>query len=201
MIFSHEGFSPIMDDSATVTPTAVVCGQVRIGKNTRIMYGATVIAEGGEIVIGDNCVILENAVLRSTVRHSLHIGNECLIGPHAHVVGCTVEDHVFIATGATVFHGARLCEGSEVRINGVVHLKSTLPRNATVPINWVALGDPAMIFPPDQHDEIEAVQRPLNFPLFAYGVDRKASGESNMLEISHMMTDMLKRHEDDCLME
>lgn len=201
MLFSHLGFSPHIDESATVTQTAVVCGQVTIGRNSRIMYGATVIAEGGEIVIGDNCIVLENAVLRSTARHALHIGNDVLIGPNAHVVGCTVEDRVFIATGASVFHGARLCEGSEVRIHGVVHIHSTLPKNTTVPINWVALGSPAQIFPPDKHDEIEAIQRPLHFPHYVYGVDRESQGESNLPEITQMMHNALKTHDDDCLVE
>ena len=75
---------------------------------------------------------MENAVLRSTARHSLTVGNNCLI--NAHVVGCTVEDEVFIATGAAVFHSARLGKGSEVRINGVVHLKTHVADGATVPI-------------------------------------------------------------------
>jgi hypothetical protein len=34
----------------------------------------------------------------------------------AHIVGCTIEDDVFIATGAAVFHAARLGRGSEVRV-------------------------------------------------------------------------------------
>lgn len=107
MIIKHSGKSPMIDESAFIAPNAVICGDVKIGKNTRIMYGAAIVAEGGRIEIGDNCVVLENAVLRSTAHHSLIIGNNVLVGPNAHVVGCTVEDNVFIATGAAVFHGAK----------------------------------------------------------------------------------------------
>jgi carbonic anhydrase/acetyltransferase-like protein (isoleucine patch superfamily) len=161
------------------------------------MFGVTVIAEGGSIEIGDNCVVLENAVLRSTAKHSLQIGSNVLIGPNAHVVGCIVEDHVFIATGASIFHGARLCEGSEVRINGVVHIKTELPKDETVPIGWIAVGNPVKILPPEKHEEIWGIQKPLDFPKCVYGVERNPNGQTNMPEIMEMMTKTLKSHQDD----
>ena len=123
----HNGVSPRIDPTVWVASNAVVCGNVTVGPGCRVMFGAQVIAESGSIAIGRECIIMENAVLRSTARHSLSIGNNCLIGPNAHIVGCTVEDEVFIATGAAVFHAARLGRGSEVRVNGVVHLKTHLP--------------------------------------------------------------------------
>lgn len=197
MLILHSGKSPVFDSSVFIAPTASICGDVKIGKNSRIMYGAAIVAEGGSIEIGDNCVVLENAVLRSTASHSLNIGNNVLIGPNAHVVGCTVEDNVFIATGAAVFHGARLCKGSEVRINGVVHLKSVLPENEFIPIGWVGVGDPIHILPPENHNDIWKEQEPLNFPKYVYGVDRKHNGESIMPEIIEMMKNALSTHLDD----
>jgi hypothetical protein len=41
-----------------------------------------------------------------------------------------------------------------------------------VPIGWVAVGDPAQILPPSQHDEIWKLQEPLNFPEWVYGFER-----------------------------
>lgn len=197
MILKHLGKCPVVDDTAFVAETATICGDVKIGKNSRIMYGATVIAEGGTIEIGDNCVVLENAALRSTIWHSLKIGNNVLVGPNAHVVGCEVEDSVFIATGAAVFHGAKLYKGSEVSINGVVHIKTIIPQNITVPIGWVAVGNPAKIFPPEKHKEIWAIQKELNFPKYVYGVDRMSDTESTTFEILQRMTNALKTHKED----
>jgi len=197
MIIKHLGKSPIIDESAYIAPTAAVCGQVKIGKNARIMFGASIIAEGGFIEVGDNCVVLENAALRSTIRHSLRIGDNVLVGPNTHLVGCTIEDNVFIATGASIFHGAKLCKGAEVRINGVVHIKTTLPENETVPIGWVAVGTPVEILPPEKHNQIWAIQKPLNFPEFVYGVDRKPEGQTIMPEIMEMMVRTLKSHRED----
>lgn len=201
MIVKHLGFEPKIDEGTFVAPTATICGNVKLGKNTRVMHGVSIVAEGGSIEIGDNCVILENAVLRSTVKVNLKIGNNVLVGPHAHLAGCTIEENVFIATGASVFHGAKLCKNSEVRINGVVHLKTVLPENMFVPIGWIAVGDPVKILPPDQHEEIWAIQKPLNFPEFVYGINRKDNGDSIMPEITQMMSDALKSHLDDEIIE
>jgi len=194
MLLSHRGRSPHVDPSAYVAPTATVCGDVVIAADCRIMHGASIVAEGGRIEIGQCCVILENAVVRSTERHSTRIGEHCLIGPNSHLVGCTVEDEVFIATGAAIFHGARLGKGSEVRINGVVHLRSHLPPGETVPIGWVAVGDPIRILSPDKHEEIWEVQKPLNFPLVAYGFDR---ADADMVKITKHLSDALAAHRDD----
>ena len=137
---------------------------------------------------------MENAVVRSTPRHSTDIGDHCLIGPNAHVVGCSVEDEVFIATGAAIFHGARLGRGAEVRINAIVHLRSHLPAGATVPIGWVAVGDPIQILSPDKHDAIWQLQKPLNFPLHVYGLDRP---EANMVNITTRLCEELSQHQND----
>lgn len=191
MLIKHNGNLPEIDPAAWIAPNAVVCGKVIVGPGCRIMHGAQLIAESGSITVGRECIVMENAVLRSSERHPLSIGNNCLIGPNAHVVGCSVENEVFIATGAAVFHSARLGEGSEVRINGVVHVKSRLSRGQTVPIGWVAVGDPAQILPPDEHDRIWEIQKPLNFPYEVYGFDRN---EATMKKITRRLSAGLASH-------
>ena len=194
MIISHQGKTPTIASSAYVAPNAAICGDVTIGEHCRIMHGAQIIAEGGAIEIGNECIIMENAVLRSNARHSLSIGDNCLIGPNAHLVGCQLEDRVFIATGAAIFHGANVGRGSEVRVNGIVHLKTSLQPGTIVPIGWVAVGDPATILAPDQHENIWAIQKPLNFPLTVYGVDRN---EVDMVKITRKVIEALGSHVSD----
>lgn len=194
MLIKHNGFLPNIDPTAWVAPNAVICGNVTVGPGCRIMFGAQVIAEGEAISIGRECIVMENAVLRSTGRHPLVIGNNCLVGPNAHVVGCTVEDEVFIATGAAVFHSARLGKGSEVRINAVVHLKTHVAAGETVPIGWVAVGNPAQILPPGEHERIWEIQEPLNFPLTVYGFERS---EATMEKITRRLSEALGSHTSD----
>jgi carbonic anhydrase/acetyltransferase-like protein (isoleucine patch superfamily) len=194
MLIKHDSATPQIDSTAWVAPNAVICGNVTVGPGCRIMYGAQVIAESGSISLGRECIVMENAVLRSSARHPLSIGNNCLIGPNAHVVGCTVEDEVFIATGAAVFHSAVLGMGSEVRINGVVHLKTHVAAGETVPIGWVAVGDPAQLFPPSEHDRIWEIQKPLDFPRTVYGLERSTA---TMEKITNYLSKTLNSHTSD----
>lgn len=196
MILAHAGIAPRIDPAAWVAPDATICGDVEIAAGARVLHGARIVGEaGGAIRIGRNVIIMENAVVRAGPRHPCSIADHCLIGPHAHVTGCTIEEQVFIATGASVFHGAHVDTGSEVRINGVVHLKTRLAPGSSVPIGWIAVGDPARILSPDRHDEIWAIQKPLNFPLTVYGLDRTTP--DLMVEITKRLSDALGAHKDD----
>jgi carbonic anhydrase/acetyltransferase-like protein (isoleucine patch superfamily) len=197
MIIKHLDKTPKIHPTAYIAPSATICGNVIIGKNSCILFGASIIAEGGRIEIGDNCIILENAVIRSSDKHSTVIKNNTLIGPNAHVVGCTLEECVFIATGASIFHGARIGARSEIRINCVVHLRTNVPPDTTIPINWVAVGNPARIFQPHEHEKIWTIQKPLNFPKYVYGVDRPPEGQTNMPEITKRYSRIFIKHKDD----
>jgi carbonic anhydrase/acetyltransferase-like protein (isoleucine patch superfamily) len=196
MILEHGGRRPKIHESAYVAPTAVVSGDVSVGENSRILFGAVLSADGGPITIGSECIIMENAVLRGTRRHPLQLGSHILVGPRAHLTGCTVEDNVFLATGSTIFNGARIETGAEVRINGIVHLMTRVAAGSVVPIGWVAVGDPAQILPPTEHEKIWSVQEPLDFPKEVFGLDRGPM-ERVMPELAHRYAQALQRHKED----
>jgi carbonic anhydrase/acetyltransferase-like protein (isoleucine patch superfamily) len=179
MLIEFDGKKPQIADSAYVAPNAVVRGDVRIGPGTAVLFGAVITNEGGAIEIGSDCVIMENAVLRGTPKNPLSIGNRVLVGPHAHVIGCHIEDDCFCATGSSIFNGVRLESGVEVRINGVVHINTRVVRDSVIPIGWIAVGDPAEILPPDAHEAIWEIQKQLDFPGTVWGTDRSVKqGES-----------------------
>jgi len=198
VLIAHAGKRPRIDATAWVAPDATVCGDVAIGPGARVLHGARLIGEvGGAISIGRDCIIMENAVLRASQRHRLRVGDHCLIGPHAHVVGAVLEDQVFVATGAAIFHGATLGRGSEVRVHAIVHLRTRLEPGAMVPLGWIAVGDPARILPPERHDEIWAVQAPLNFPEWVYGFDQTTP--DLMVQITRRLSEVLGGHAHDSM--
>jgi carbonic anhydrase/acetyltransferase-like protein (isoleucine patch superfamily) len=200
MMIAHAGKQPQIDATAWVAPDATVCGDVAIGPGSRIMHGARLIGEGGGAIrIGEACIVMENAVIRASRRHPCTIGDHCLIGPNAHVTGATLEEQVFIATGAAIFHGASLGRGSEVRVHATVHLRTRLAPGSTVPIGWVAVGDPARILSPDRHNEIWAVQAPLDFPQFVYGFDRTTP--DLMIEVTRRLSNVLGAHAEDAVLD
>lgn len=91
---------------------------------------------------------------------------------------------MFLATGSTVFNGARIGARSGVRVNGVVHLRTRVPPDTTVPIGWIAVGDPAQLFPPNEHERIWAVQKELDFPGYVFGLQRPGDGETIMPDLT-----------------
>ena len=201
MQIKHQDGRPRVDASAYVAPNATICGDVTVGAQCRILFGAVLVAEGGPVVLGAHCIVMENAVIRGTGRHPTRLGDHVLVGPRAYLSGCTVEDSVFLATGATVFNGARIGTRAEVRINGVVHLKTVLPADATVPIGWVAVGDPAEVLPPDEHERIWAIQEPLDFPGTVFGLARAPVGETILPELTRRYGRFLERHRGDRVLD
>jgi carbonic anhydrase/acetyltransferase-like protein (isoleucine patch superfamily) len=200
MLIEHAGKRPTIDPTAWVAPDATLCGDVTIGPGVRILHGARLVGEaGGAIRIGRDAIIMENVVIRASAKHPCTIGDHCLIGPSAHVTGATLEDQVFVATGAAIFHGAVLGRGSEVRVHATVHLRTRLEPGAVVPIGWVAVGDPARILPPDGHDEIWEVQKPLNFPQWIYDFDRNTP--DLMRHVTRRLSEALGAHAGDAVID
>jgi carbonic anhydrase/acetyltransferase-like protein (isoleucine patch superfamily) len=164
MLIRSDGAGPQVDPGAQVAASAVISGDVHVGPGCRIGHGAVLVAEGGPVRLGADCVVMDTAVIRGVPGRQMSLGDR----------------DVFLATGATVFNGARIGTGSQVRINGLVHLRSVLPPRSMVPIGWVAVGDPVQILPASDHDGIWAVQQTLDFPGYVFGQPRPAPDTSMM---------------------
>jgi gamma-carbonic anhydrase len=192
VLIEHRGRRPDVHPSAYVAPTAVLCGDVRVGPGARILFNAVVTAEDGSVELGERVVVMEHALVRGRAAHPVVIEHDVLIGPQAHVNGARIGAEAFIATGAALFPGATVGARAEVRIHGVVHVNSTVPEGGLVPIGWVAVGDE--VFPPDRHEEIWAVQQDLDFPGTVYGQPR---GDDLMARVMPRQTAWLAAHRDD----
>ncbi|MCX4511344.1 gamma carbonic anhydrase family protein [Streptomyces sp. NBC_01619] len=193
MLYEHRGKRPVVPESAYVAPSAVLCGAVVLGERARVLHGAVLTAEDGEVRTGADVVVMENALVRGRAKHPAVLGDAVLIGPHAHINGATVEDEVFVATGVAMFPGAVAGAGSELRINSVLHVNSRLEPGTVVPIGWIAAGDPAELFSPDRHDELWEKQRGMDFPGTVYGVPRGTS----MREIMARQAEFYAAHKGD----
>jgi carbonic anhydrase/acetyltransferase-like protein (isoleucine patch superfamily) len=180
MLFEMGGQRPRVDGSAVIAPTAVLSGDVTVGPSVYISFGALLIGDDGPVDIREGTVVREHVVIRAGRRHPVRVGRHVLVGAHSALYGCTIEDEAFLATGVTVFHGARVGTRAEVRIGGVVHVNSVLESEGLVPIGWVAVGNPAVALPSAAHEDIWAVQQRLNFPGTVYGVERGPDGRVDM---------------------
>ncbi|WP_431801467.1 gamma carbonic anhydrase family protein [Microbacterium sp. bgisy203] len=195
MQFEHLGATPRIHPEAVVAPTAVVSGDVAIGAGCQVLHGAVITSEGSPITIGDNTIVMENALIRASAVHSVHIGDHVLVGPMASVSGATIEDEVYLATGSRIVNGAHVGTGSLVRMGAVVHVKTTLPPGTVVPLGWVAIGDPVQILPAAEAEAISAAREELDFPGFVFGLERSAP--DYMVQLTERYGAALARHGSD----
>ena len=196
----HRGMAPSVHPGAYVAPTAVLSGQVSVGAGSCVMHGAVLAAEGGPVQVGAGCVVMENAVLRGTPVHPLVIGDRVLAGPHAQLTGCAVGDEVFLAAGAMVLPGAHLGRAASVAAGAVVHLGAVVAPAARIPAGWVAVGDPARLYPPGQAEAAAAGVAGAGWSFFPviFGVD-DAGGRRDQLRaaLARYTAAMIRQHRQD----
>ena len=92
MIIANGTKRPKIHSSSYVAPTAVISGEVTVGPECAILHGAVIAAEGSPVTIGAHTVVMECAIVKSVAKFSAKIGDECLIGPHATVIGVTLAN-------------------------------------------------------------------------------------------------------------
>ena len=127
MLVERSGRSPSVAASARIAPSAQLVGDVRIGAGCVIDHGAVLASSGPPVVLGTGSVVMANAVIRSAggaqrPAFPTTIGDDVLVGPLAALVGCTVEDAVYIATGVMVFHGVVVGRGSRLGAGSIAHV-------------------------------------------------------------------------------
>ena len=182
MIVEHRGAAPRIHPTGWVASTAVVSGDVEIGEESRVLYGAVITSEGAPVRIGARCVIMEHAVIRGAggkdETFPVEIGDHVLVGPHTHLSGCSIGPNSFIATGSMIFNGARIGAGSVVTLNGIVHAGTVLPEESIVPIQHVAVGNPGRVYDPTQWAEILQWLDDLNFRRYVFGIDTEGKSRA-----------------------
>ncbi|HEV7179169.1 MAG TPA: hypothetical protein VGN11_04825 [Candidatus Baltobacteraceae bacterium] len=123
MIYSSGTKKPKIHPGAYVAPSATVSGDVTIGAGSAVLHGAIVVAEGAPVTIGSDCVIMENAVVKSSGGSALQfpasIGDRCIVGPHAFVTGATLGRGTFVGSGAKLYNGVTLPDKSRIDPNAV----------------------------------------------------------------------------------
>lgn len=123
MIVSSGGKKPKIHSTAYVAPSAIVSGDVTIGSGSAVMHGAVIVSEGAPVAIGNDCAIMEHAVVRASggkaLQFPVKIGDGCLIGPGAFVSGATLQKGCAIGSGARVYNGVTIASDVRVPANAV----------------------------------------------------------------------------------
>lgn len=139
-LYELEGQRPVLDPAgAWVAPSADLIGDVRLGADASVWFGAVIRGDNTPMIIGARTNIQEGAMLHSDFGAPLTIGAECTIGHHAVLHGCTIGDLVLIGMGAIVLNRAVIGEGSIVGAGALVTEDKVFPERSLI------VGSPARV--------------------------------------------------------
>ena len=147
MILKFKKWFPKIKKSAWVAPSADVIGNVKIGKDSSIWFGAVVRGDVHKIRIGKRTSIQDLSMVHVThyKKDDMSDGNPTIIGDDVtigHKVmlhGCTIENGCLIGMSATILDGAVIGEGS------IVGAHSLVTSNKVFPPHSLILGNPAKV--------------------------------------------------------
>ena len=150
------GHTPQVGENTFLAETAVLVGDVTVGRDCSIWYNAVLRGDVNTITIGDRTNIQDGVVIHTLFDGSkhpsqTHIGNDVSVGHNAIVHGAVIGDNCLIGMGATLLDNARIPSGSIIAANALVL------SNAQLEPNSVYAGVPAKKVKevtPEQREEI-----------------------------------------------
>ncbi|TXJ01517.1 MAG: gamma carbonic anhydrase family protein [Acinetobacter sp.] len=142
MMYRYQGHSPQALHEpwdGWVAPTATVLGQVQLGRQVSVWFGAVVRADNGLIRIGHFSNIQENAVLHTDAGIALQIGDYVTVGHKAMLHGCTIGDNSLIGINAVILNRAVIGK------NCIIGANALIPEGKIIPDNSVVMGSPGKV--------------------------------------------------------
>jgi len=143
----HLSRTPDLARASFIAPNATVVGDVTLGVDASVFYGAVLRGDIARIVVGEGSNIQDNAIVHLADDLDAIIGAWCTIGHAAIVHACTIEDECLIGMGATVLDGAKIGARSIVGANSLV------PQRFECPPGSMVYGSPAKVVRPLKPEE------------------------------------------------
>ena len=132
LIKEVKGKAPQYGDNCFFADNATVVGDVVMGKNCSIWFNAVVRGDVHYIKMGDNVNIQDNATIHTTYKKApTNIGNNVSIAHNAVVHGCTIHDNVLIGIGAILLDGV-VVESNSIIAAGALVTKGTVVESGSV---------------------------------------------------------------------
>ncbi len=127
-----------------IAKSARIIGNVKIGKNCSVWENAVIRADLNRIEIGDGSNVQDCCVLHVSSEQEVKIGKNVSIGHGAIVHGAVIEDDCIIGINSTILDGSHIGKGSIVAANAIV------PPDTKIPPNSLVAGVPARIIKKDE---------------------------------------------------
>jgi carbonic anhydrase/acetyltransferase-like protein (isoleucine patch superfamily) len=142
-----------IDPTAFVHPTAVILGDVTLGRRASVWPTAVLRGDSDVIVIGDDSNVQDGSVIHADEGIPTHVGSRVGIGHRAIVHGATIEDDVLIAMGAVLLNGVHVGSGS------IIGAGAVLPEWKRIPPNSLVIGVPGRIVRQTTIEERERIKK------------------------------------------
>jgi carbonic anhydrase/acetyltransferase-like protein (isoleucine patch superfamily) len=133
---------PTLGAGVLVCPGATLVGDVRLGEDVSIWYGAVLRGDLAPVSVGRGSNIQDNSVLHVGDHSPCVVGQETVVGHRVMLHGCRVEDGCLIGMQATILDDAVIGEGSLVGAAALVTQGTIIPPGSLV------LGSPARVIRP-----------------------------------------------------
>ncbi len=131
LILPVKGIHPQIGINCFLAENATIIGEVIIGQNCSIWFNTVVRGDVNSIEIGENTNIQDGAVIHCTYKTAKTvIGKNVSIGHNAIVHGCTIHDDVLIGMGAIVMDHAVVESGSIIAAGAVVLENTVVEKNS-----------------------------------------------------------------------
>ncbi len=132
LIYPIKGISPSIGKNTFIAENATIVGDVVMGDNCSVWFNAVIRGDVHSIRIGNNVNIQDGAVIHCTYqKHSVTIGNNVSIAHRAIIHGCTIHDNVLIGMGSVVMDGV-VVESNSIIAAGAIVSQNTLVESGSV---------------------------------------------------------------------
>ena len=131
-IYGLDGVSPELAEQCWIAPSASLIGQVRLGEEVSVWFGAVLRGDNEQIVVGERCNIQDLAVIHTDPGFPVTIGTGCTIGHRAILHGCTIGENSLIGMGATILNGAAIGRNCMIGAGALIGEGKTIADNSLV---------------------------------------------------------------------
>ncbi|WP_299125176.1 transferase hexapeptide repeat family protein [uncultured Winogradskyella sp.] len=139
MIYSFNGYTPVVHESSFVHPLAAVTGNVIIGKNCYIGPGAAIRGDWGQIILEDGVNVQENCTVHMFPGKSIILKESAHVGHGAIIHGANLGRNCLIGMNTVIMDDAEI--GDESIVGAMVFVKA----ETKIPKRSLVVGNPAKI--------------------------------------------------------
>lgn len=119
-IYELDGKVPVIGSGVWIAPDAHVIGEVVLGDNVGVWFGTVIRGDTSLITVGSGTNVQDGTMLHSDYGVPLTIGDDCTIGHHAILHGCTIGNRVLVGMGATVLNQAAIGDECVIGANALI---------------------------------------------------------------------------------